>query len=380
MHRFLAGSGLPLRIPVIDLIEIGAGGGSIASVDSLGRIVVGPRSAGASPGPACYGLGGDQPTITDADLLLGKLDPELFAGGSMRLDEGRARAAMEAVVASAIASPATTAAAGVVEIVDENMANATRVHASDHGDEIESRTLIATGGAAPLHAGRIARKLGIDTVVIPAGAGVGSAHGFLKAPVAYEAVASHVISLKSFDAGAINAVFARLRAEARDIVGLGVGYGEVVERRYADMRYRGQGHDLSVELPTRDYDAGDGAAFAELFERTYRRVYNRAIPGLAVEALTWTLVLSRAPPARADDADIAEPAATDARAEGVREAFDADLGAFVEASVYRRADLPPGARFSGPAVVVEDQTTTFVPSAYDGAISRHGHIILTRRG
>ena len=380
VHRFLAGSGLPLRIPVIDLIEIGAGGGSIASVDSLGRIVVGPRSAGASPGPACYGLGGDQPTITDADLLLGKLDPELFAGGSMRLDEGRARAAMEAVVASAIASPATTAAAGVVEIVDENMANATRVHASDHGDEIESRTLIATGGAAPLHAGRIARKLGIDTVVIPAGAGVGSAHGFLKAPVAYEAVASHVISLKSFDAGAINAVFARLRAEARDIVGLGVGYGEVVERRYADMRYRGQGHDLSVELPTRDYDAGDGAAFAELFERTYRRVYNRAIPGLAVEALTWTLVLSRAPPARADDADIAEPAATDARAEGVREAFDADLGAFVEASVYRRADLPPGARFSGPAVVVEDQTTTFVPSAYDGAISRHGHIILTRRG
>ena len=260
------------------------------------------------------------------------------------------------------------------------MANATRVHASDHGDEIESRTLIATGGAAPLHAGRIARKLGIDTVVIPAGAGVGSAHGFLKAPVAYEAVASHVVSLKSFDAAAINAVFARLRAEARDIVGLAVGYGEVVERRYADMRYRGQGHDLSVELPARAYDADDGKALAELFERTYRRVYNRAIPGLAVEALTWTLVLSRAPPTRADEGDIGEPRATDARAEGTRRAFDADLGVFVEAGVHRRADLPPGARFAGPAIVVEDQTTTFVPSAYDGAISRHGHIILTRRG
>ncbi len=380
VHRFLAGSGLPLRIPVIDLIEIGAGGGSIASVDSLGRIIVGPRSAGASPGPACYGLGGDQPTITDADLLLGKLDPDRFAGGSMRLDESRARAAIEAGVASRIASPAATAAAGIVEIVDENMANATRVHASDHGDEIESRTLIATGGAAPLHAGRIARKLGIDTVVIPAGAGVGSAHGFLKAPVAYEAVASHVVSLKSFDAAAINAVFARLRAEARDIVGLAVGYGEVVERRYADMRYRGQGHDLSVELPARAYDADDGKALAELFERTYRRVYNRAIPGLAVEALTWTLVLSRAPPTRADEGDIGEPRATDARAEGTRRAFDADLGVFVEAGVHRRADLPPGARFAGPAIVVEDQTTTFVPSAYDGAISRHGHIILTRRG
>ena len=380
VHRFLAGSGLPLRIPVIDLIEIGAGGGSIASVDSLGRIIVGPRSAGASPGPACYGLGGDQPTITDADLLLGKLDPDRFAGGSMRLDESRARAAIEAGVASRIASPAATAAAGIVEIVDENMANATRVHASDHGDEIESRTLIATGGAAPLHAGRIARKLGIDKVVIPAGAGVGSAHGFLKAPVAYEAVASHVVSLKSFDAAAINAVFARLRAEARDIVGLAVGYGEVVERRYADMRYRGQGHDLSVELPARAYDADDGKALAELFERTYRRVYNRAIPGLAVEALTWTLVLSRAPPTRADEGDIGEPRATDARAEGTRRAFDADLGVFVEAGVHRRADLPPGARFAGPAIVVEDQTTTFVPSAYDGAISRHGHIILTRRG
>ena len=380
VHRFLAGSGLPLRIPVIDLIEIGAGGGSIASVDSLGRIIVGPRSAGASPGPACYGLGGDQPTITDADLLLGKLDPDRFAGGSMRLDESRARAAIEAGVASRIVSPAATAAAGIVEIVDENMANATRVHASDHGDEIESRTLIATGGAAPLHAGRIARKLGIDTVVIPAGAGVGSAHGFLKAPVAYEAVASHVVSLKSFDAAAINAVFARLRAEARDIVGLAVGYGEVVERRYADMRYRGQGHDLSVELPARAYDADDGKALAELFERTYRRVYNRAIPGLAVEALTWTLVLSRAPPTRADEGDIGEPRATDARAEGTRRAFDADLGVFVEAGVHRRADLPPGARFAGPAIVVEDQTTTFVPSAYDGAISRHGHIILTRRG
>ena len=178
------------------------------------------------------------------------------------------------------------------------MANATRVHASDHGDEIESRTLIATGGAAPLHAGRIARKLGIDRIVIPTGAGVGSAHGFLKAPVAYEAVGSHVVSLKSFDAAAINAVFARLRADARSIVELAKGYGDIRERRYADMRYRGQGHDLSVALPVRDYGTDDGEALGALFDETYKRVYNRTIPGLAVEALTWTLVLSRAPPPR----------------------------------------------------------------------------------
>ena len=379
VQRFLAGSGLPLRIPVIDMIEIGAGGGSIASVDSLGRIVVGPRSAGASPGPACYGLGGGQPTISDADLLLGKLDPDGFAGGTMRLDEAAARSAIETEVAAKMGVDAATAAAGIVEIVDENMANATRVHASDHGDEIESRTLIATGGAAPLHAGRIARKLGVDRVVIPVGAGVGSAHGFLKAPVAYEAVASHVLSLKSFDNTAINALFARLRAEARKIVDLGVGYGPIAERRFADMRYRGQGHDLQVEIPAREYAANDAAALAELFDSTYRRVYNRVIPGLAVEALTWTLVLSRAPPASLSDAPNAIPAASLAEAAGVRRVFDADVGAFVEASVFARGKMKPGARFSGPALIVEDQTTTFAPSAFDGIVSPEGHIVLTRR-
>ena len=379
VRRFLAGSGLPLRIPVIDMIEIGAGGGSIASVDSLGRIVVGPRSAGASPGPACYGLGGGQPTISDADLLLGKLDPNSFAGGTMRLDEAAARSAIETEVAAKMGVDAATAAAGIVEIVDENMANATRVHASDHGDEIESRTLIATGGAAPLHAGRIARKLGVDRVVIPVGAGVGSAHGFLKAPVAYEAVASHVLSLKSFDNTAINALFARLRAEARKIVDLGVGYGPIAERRFADMRYRGQGHDLQVEIPAREYAANDAAALAELFDSTYRRVYNRVIPGLAVEALTWTLVLSRAPPAALSDAPNAVPAASLAEADGVRRVFDADVGAFVEASVFARGKMKPGARFSGPALIVEDQTTTFAPSAFDGIVSPEGHIVLTRR-
>lgn len=378
VHRFLAGSGLPLRIPVIDMIEIGAGGGSIASVDSLGRILVGPRSAGASPGPACYGLGGEHPTITDADLVLGKLDPDNFAARTMRLDEARARSAIGTHVGARAGVDVATAAAGIVEIVDENMANATRVHASDHGDEIESRTLVATGGASPLHAGRIARKLGIDRVVIPTGAGVGSAHGFLKAPVAYEAVASHVTSLKSFDAAAINGVFARLREDAHAIVDLGVGYGEIRERRFADMRYRGQGHDLSVELPVRDYGEVDGKTLAALFDETYLRVYNRTIPGLAVEALTWTLILSRAPPARAGDENPPEAAPSRATPTSVRRVFDADIGANVDARVYERASLAPGARFEGPALIVEDQTTTFAPSAFDGEIDRHGHIVLTR--
>jgi N-methylhydantoinase A len=379
VDRFLPGSGLPLRIPVIDLIEIGAGGGSIAHVDQLGRIKVGPESAGSAPGPACYGLGGSRPTVTDSDLLLGKLDAKAFAGGRMQLDVARAQQAVADHVANRMGVDAATGAAGIVEIVDENMANASRVHATDNGDEIENRVLIATGGAAPLHAGRIAQKLGIDTVVIPRGAGVGSAHGFLKAPVAYEAVASRVVSLAAFEAEEINAIFARLRREAEEIVQLAQGYGELRERRFADMRYRGQGHDLSVELPAGPYTAESAQEFTRLFDAQYRRNYSRTVPNLGVEALTWTLVLARPAPGVEAELEIVRPTPSQAPLSGSRPIFDAALGRYVEAGILQRDALPPGACFSGPAVVVEDQTTTFVPSDFDGCVSGHGHLVLTRR-
>ena len=378
--RFLPGSGLPLRIPVIDMIEIGAGGGSIARVDSVGRINAGPESAGSMPGPASYGRGGEKPTITDADLVLGKLDPKGFAGGTMTLDADAARAAIERDVATPLSIDVATAAAGIIEIVDENMANATRVHATDNGDEIESRVLIATGGAAPLHAGRIAQKLGVTGFVIPRGAGVGSAHGFLAAPVAYEAVHSHFMSLEKFDADLVNGIFDKLRREAEVIVALAPGYGAVGEKRFADMRYRGQGHDLSVELPARPYGAGDGKLFAELFDGQYRKNFSRTIPGLGVEALTFTLVLSRAAPASTRAGVEAAPAAHAAPVSGTRRVFDAGLGEFVEASVIERNKAMPGATFAGPAIVVEAQTTTFAPSGFDGAVSAHGHLVMTRRG
>jgi N-methylhydantoinase A len=377
--RFLPGSGLPLRIPVIDMIEIGAGGGSIAHVDQLGRINVGPESAGSSPGPACYGLGGTRPTVTDSDLLLGKLDAKAFAGGRMQLDIEGAQRAVAAHVSDRMGVDTVTGAAGIIEIVDENMANATRVHATDNGDEIESRVLIATGGAAPLHAGRIAQKLGLSTVIIPKGAGVGSAHGFLKAPVAYEAVASKVISLSRFEPDELNAIFAKLRKEAETIVQLASGYGELRERRFADMRYRGQGHDLSVELPLGPYSAESAKDFAKLFDAQYQRNYSRTIPNLGVEALTWTLVLAR--PAPGVDAELQAKQTAPSRAPiaGTRKIFDAALGRSVEASILQREDLVAGATFNGPAVVVEDQTTTFVPSDFDGRVSGHGHLVLTRR-
>jgi N-methylhydantoinase A len=240
--------------------------------------------------------------------------------------------------------------------------------------------LIATGGAAPLHAGRIAQKLSIATFVVPKGAGVGSAHGFLAAPVAYEAVHSHYMTLAKFDPATLNEIFATMRREAEEIVRLAPGYGEIVETRSADMRYRGQGHDLTVELPVRAYGKDDGKLFAELFDGEYRKHFSRVIPGLGVEALTFMLTLSRAAPPSPFHVEAKAPAAHAAKIAGVRKVFDAELGTFVEASIIARDEAGPGATFKGPAVVTEAQTTTFVPSGFDGAVSAHGHLVLTRRG
>jgi N-methylhydantoinase A len=378
-YRFLPGSGLPLRIPVIDMIEIGAGGGSIAQVDELGRIAVGPESAGAVPGPACYGNGGDRPTVTDSDLVLGKLDGEFFAGGTMALHEDIARTAIDCHVAQPAGIDIPASAAGTVEIVDEKMANATRVHAADAGEDVESRVLIATGGAGPLHAARIAEKLEIETVVIPQGAGVGSAHGFLKAPVAYEAVYSHLAALDTFDPDAINAIFSHLHEEAVAIIQRAAGKAALVERRFADIRYRGQGHELNIELPARAYGEDDANVIGTLYDAQYEKNYGRRIPGLKAEVLTWTLLLT----AESDVPDTAAPqlcgAVGAAPFESKRLVFDTDLGKFVDASVIRRTQARAGSTFRGPALIIEDQTSIWVPSSFDGSVSAHGHVILTKR-
>jgi N-methylhydantoinase A len=312
-------------------------------------------------------------------LLLGKLDPNAFAAGSMKLDLEKARQAAEAHVGKPAGISWADAAGGICEIVDENMANATRVHAADAGEELESRVLIATGGAGPLHAARIAEKLGIAKVVIPKAAGVGSAFGFLKAPVAYEAVHSQIMHLAKFDAVAANHVFADLRKEAEAVVRIASADRPLRERRFADMRYKGQGHELAVEIPARLYEAGDGAALAELFEAQYQKNYGRRIPNLTVEALTWTLVLSAV-----DDvtqvAAFKQVARLEAKALRQTQVFDAEIGDFVEAQVIARETAPPGSCFKGPALVVEDQTTVWVPSSFDGSMSPGGHVILERKG
>ncbi|HJU19842.1 MAG TPA: hydantoinase/oxoprolinase family protein [Stellaceae bacterium] len=379
IYRFKKGSGLPLRIPVIEMVEIGAGGGSIARLDRLHRITVGPDSAGADPGPACYGRGGSTlPTVTDADLVLGRIDPAGFSGGRMALDRAAAAAALRREVAEPSGLALELAALGVSEIVDENMANAARVHAIESGKDVRGRTLVAFGGAAPLHAARLAEKLGIERVLVPSHAGVGSAVGFLRAPISYEIVRSHLQRLDAFDAEAANALYWAMRAEAERVVRRGAGAAALSETRAAFMRYRGQGHEIAVPLPARTYEAEDAALFRAAFEEAYRRLYSRVIPGVEVEVLSWVLLLAAPPPA--EEAPPPPPPAPytppPARSRAV---FDHETGAFALVAIHERRALSPGARIAGPAVIVEDETSTVVTRLYDAEIDAFGYIELVRR-
>ena len=379
IYRFKKGSGLPLRIPVIEMVEIGAGGGSIARIDQLKRITVGPDSAGADPGPACYGRGGGAPTVTDADLLLGRIDPAGFSGGRMPLDRGAAEKAIRQEVAEPLALAVELAALGVSEIVDENMANAARVHAIESGKDARGRTLVAFGGAAPLHAARMAEKLGLDRVLVPSYAGVGSAVGFLRAPIAYEIVRSSLQRLDEFDAAAANALFAAMRAEAEPIVRRGAGDAPLSETRSAFMRYRGQGHEIAVPLPVRSYREDDAAVFHAVFEEAYRRLYSRIIPGVEVEILSWVLLLSAPRPVEIETA-AASPEPHAPRPARSRAVFDPETGEFIDVAIHERRDLEPGALIPGPAVIVEDETSTVLTRLFDARIDALGYIELTRRG
>jgi N-methylhydantoinase A len=379
IYRFKKGSGLPLRIPVIEMVEIGAGGGSIARVDRLKRITVGPDSSGADPGPACYGRGGAAPTVTDADLLLGSIDPAGFSGGRMALDRAAAETALRQDVAEPLGLALEFAALGVSEIVDENMANAARVHAIESGKDARGRTLVAFGGAAPLHAARMAEKLGLDHVLVPSYAGVGSAVGFLRAPIAYEIVRSSLQRLDQFDAAAANALFAAMRAEAEPIVRRGAGDAPLTETRSAFMRYRGQGHEIAVPLPTLSYRDEDAAPLREAFENEYRRLYSRVIPGVEVEILSWVALLSAPAPTKATDPP-PTPKLHTPQPERSRPVFDPETGEFIGVAIHERSTLLPGAVIPGPAVIVEDETSTVVSRSFDARIDAFGYIELVRRG
>ena len=371
-YRFKKGSGLPVSIPVIEMVEIGAGGGSIAMVDKLGRIRVGPESAGSEPGPACYGRGGRNATVTDADAVMGRLEDQRFGGGAMTLDIHSARAAVDERVGSILDMDSMTAAFGIGEVVDENMAAAARSHAAEWGKPLAERVLVAYGGAAPQHAAQIASKLDLDEVIVPVGAGVGSAIGMLAAPVAYEVVRSRYMRLSEFDASLIEEVNTEMRAEARDVVGNATS-APLAETRRAYMRYIGQGYEIAVTLP----EAMNGAEMLrEAFEAAYRQLYGRVIPDLDVEVMSWTLALSsRAPEFRFPGTD---DDAADALIARQGPMYDPVLNAVVTAPRFARESLSAGTVIRGPAMIVEAQTTTVVTSTFTATVSPRGDIIMKR--
>ncbi len=378
--RFKKGSGLPLRIPVIEMVEIGAGGGSIAHVDTMGRIAVGPESAGADPGPACYGRGGLAPAVTDANLLLGRYDPVRFAGGTMQLDTAAARDALAAQVGGKLALGPEMAALGVIEMVDENMANAARVHAIESGKTYEGRTLIAFGGGGPVHACRVAEKLGVGRVLVPSGAGVGSAIGFLRAPVGYEVVRSLYQRFSSFDVAAVNALLASMRDEAMTVVAQGSFGAKLNETRIAYMRYVGQGHEIPVPLPVRTLTADDVATIRAAYDAEYTRFYDRPVPGSDVEIMSYAVVVASVV-ADADEApangstDAFAPDAVPVRHQAVRDTL---TGEVAEWAIFDRIALRPGARIAGPAIVAEDETSTLIGPGWNAMINDLGYIELTR--
>ena len=370
-YRFKKGSGLPVRIPVIEMVEIGAGGGSIASVDNLNRVRVGPKSAGSEPGPACYGMGGQQATVTDADVVMGRMDEDRFASGQIHLDVEAAAVAVKKSVGDALGFDLHRAAFAISEVVDENMATAARGHASEWGKALVGRTLIAFGGAAPLHAARLALKLGIDRVLVPPAASVGSAIGFLIAPISYEVVRSRYMRLSAFDEKLIDAVMAEMREEATTVVSSAAQGRRVTEIARAYMRYIGQGYEISVEFDP-NFTKNQ---LIEAFEGSYAELYGRIIPGLDVEVLSWTLNLTTAQE-QAVPVDETLPRSSNDKDYPTR--LIMDDGNLVPTQQVFRDQLPKHERLEGPMLIIEDQTTTVVPSRFAVHVNARDDLVIEK--
>ena len=371
--------GYPVRTSMVDVNSIGSGGGSIAWLDAAKGLRVGPHSAGSEPGPACYRRGGTRATVTDADLLLGRLDAGYFAGGAITLAPQLAAEAVLRDVGEALALDAPMAAYGVSEVVDENMANAGRVHAVESGRDIADYTMITFGGAGPVHAARLCEKLGISRFIVPPGAGVGSAIGFLRAPFGFEAARSAYMRLDEFDAAAVNRLLESLTAEAVAFARQGIGEDEPLLEQTAYMRYAGQGWEIPVDIAVhRRFVDGDRAGLMESFEAAYRRFFGRPIDGLDAEIVSWSV---KASSLRAAVTPIDEvPALSNPTPHGRRDLFDAGSRAFCEAAVFHRDALATGACVRGPAVIAERETSTILTAAFEAIVQSDGCLLVRTTG
>ena len=377
-YRFKKGSGMPISIPVIDMVEIGAGGGSLAHVDALQQIRVGPKSAGSEPGPACYGRHGTRPAVTDADLVLGKLDPENFAGGSIKLFPDTSCIAIAEYVGTKLDMDAVEAAFGIAEVVDENMANAARVHAVENGEDLSEYTMIAFGGAAPLHAGRLCEKLGVERLLVPPGAGVGSAIGFLRAPFSFEANRSVYMKLSDFDGPRIKSLLSDLKAEATGFVRTCDAVSPILSEFKVYMRYTGQGWEIPIALTEDQAMNPDAATFEARFIEDYTKLFGRPVAGMDIEITVWSVNATTPPEkvARVDETSGTAQATT----VGGRDLFDGAAGKFLSADVVNRSDMSTGERAVGPVAVVENETTIIVPASRDAIRQPDGCIDIIIKG
>ena len=373
-YRFKKGSGMPISIPVIDMVEIGAGGGSLAHVDSLGQIRVGPESAGSQPGPACYGRGGTAPAVTDSDLILGKLDPAGFAGGSIPLYTERATEALDIHIGSKLDMEAVEAAWGVAEMVDENMANAARVHAVENGEDLSEYTMIAFGGAAPLHAARLCEKLGIRRCLVPQGAGVGSAIGFLRAPFSFEANNSVFMQLSSFDPVRVKELFADMEKEASAFVRSCDQDANIKTEYKVYMRYAGQGWEIPVPLTVQHITKPNTSDYKACFEREYEQLFARTVAGMEIEITVWSVNAYTEPPEVRPVQQQGHQRTLETT--NTRPLFDPALSTFVNATVAQRDAVKDTTQIIGPAMLTEDETTIIVPSSRDAVACGDGTIVV----
>jgi len=371
VKRQFRGSGMPLKVPSVEMIEIGAGGGSIARLGGTGLLKVGPDSAGARPGPVCYGLGGTEPTVTDADLVMGYLDPHYFLGGDMKLDVERARARID-VLGRQCGLGVTETAAGIAQVVNQNMATAIRIHAAERGKDYRKYALFAIGGAGPVHAYEIARILRLRKIVCPIGAGTNSAFGLLAAPVAIDLSRSYNVPLAEIDWTRLNALYREMEQEARTVLS-DAGVKRPAITRSVEMRFIGQGFELSVAVPPGRLSARSLSSITAGFHAEYRKVYD-AVPGdLPVEALTWRLRAAGPAP----DVNVSGRSASGPqRSRQRRRIYFPEAKKYIDTAVLDRYALKPGARVAGPAVIEERESTVVIGPAGKAKVDRDLNLII----